>query len=257
MKHVTLLSPFLLAAVALGQEPEPKKAIPIPSESHLLEFERIILMHAPEDIRPMDFEIGKEKRRRRRGGADAVDVAITFQRARQPLPVSRKFVDAMVRSAETMPGSAWRLAQLTMVPADNKPDAKWTITKLVFTRDEGGPPPKTRSAPAHEALAQLTKTFDVAAQKGIAHRLTKVEFRDGRGKEASILRADFEVRGLRFRSGYVRIVKMFTDVARDPAGPFEGLLDARGEKLLDDPKAAGASYEICLSLRERSVETRE
>lgn len=255
MMHTTnsptlLLIPLLAGMTALAQEPAPNDPL-LPSESHLLQFERIILMGAPEGLEPTDFEIGKEQVRRQRRRQDAVDVAITFKRAARLLPVERGFVDAIVHSAETTPGSPWRLAQLTMTPASDEPDSGWIVSRLVFTRYMGGAAPSIRSAPAHEALSRASRIFATAAANGIVHRLTKVEFRDGRQKEASELRVDFAVIGERFRRGYVRIEKMFEDATETTAGPFAELLDARGERLLADPQTPGASYQVRLALRTR------
>jgi len=258
---------LLCAATCPGQDPATTPDALL-GESHRLHFERILLMHGPKGMGPMDFGISNESPRfakavdRRRVDLVGHDVSIQFMRASKPLPLDREYVEAIVRSTEATPGSPWRLTGLSMAVPSRFPEAGWLIDKMQFTRFLAGSSTPLASAPAHEALAILSANFAAADSLGIDYRLVAVHFDQierrlplGPRWRGSVLSIDFEMLGPRFRSGQARIAKMFADACADPAGPFENMWEGRGEILLEDRERMGASYQICLALRGQGQES--
>jgi len=268
---------LLCAAACPGQAPTAMACVSA-AESHLLYFERMLLMHGPEGIGPMDFSIGREEPRfekvRGQRNAELVgyEVSVRFLPAKKLDKKSRKTVGtrsrhkavllwdrdmlaALVHGVEATPGSAWRLTGLST--QSRGPDPGWLINELQFTRFDAGAPIRAEGALAHEALAIVNAKFDAATSMGIDCRvtgimLTPAEARGPRGErwQGRVLSIDFEVRGLRFRSGQARIAKSFRGVCLDPDGPFEHVWARRSEILLSDAETAGATYQLCLDLRD-------
>jgi hypothetical protein len=263
---------LLYAAACPGQDPTAMPCV-LAAESHLLYFERMLLMHGPEGIGPMDFSIGREdphfEKVRGQKNAELVgyEVSVWFLPAKKPPKQVRKTVGtlsrhkavllwdrnmlaALVHGVEATPGSAWRLTEL--VTQSRGPEDGWLIQELQFTRFDAGAPIRAEGALAHEALAIVNAKFDAATSMGIDCRVTSVMLMPvgTRGERQQVLSIDFEVCGLRFRSGQARIAKSFRGVCLDPDSPFERVWGGRSEVLLSDPETAGAAYQLCLGLRD-------
>ena len=269
MKKIPLLGPALLvwASVGLGQDaPAPENALA--TESHLLQFERFLMMHAPEELRPTDFSISRchelDSGRRPWG----YQLSIQFVRADKPLLLDRDYVLSMVHNVETSPGSTWRLRELEMRSRTTGGGVKWQLQQLKFWRPAEGlevfsSPPVLE--PVHTGLSGLHDIFALAADRGIAHQLTAIHYIDlsrasfvrrggvpaWQSAHKAELTVDFAVYGQRFRSGYVRIAKLFTDACARQEGPFVQWSEPRDEEILVDAGKTGASYSIELQMRAR------
>lgn len=269
MKKIPLLGPALLiwASVGLGQD-DPAPENELTTESHLLQFERFLMMHAPEDMRPTDFSISRCRVLDSGSRPWGYQLSIQFVRADKPLLLDRDYVLSMIHSVETSPGSTWRLGCLAMRSFTTGEGVKWELEQLMFWRPAEGlevfsGPPVLESA--QSGLSELHDVFALAADKGIAHQMTAIRYMDlsrasfmRRGgvpawesKHEANLTVEFAVYGERFRSGFVRIANLVTAACANQEGAFEEWREPRDEEILVDASKIGASYSIELQMRVR------
>ena len=98
-----------------AERAEPRRT-PESGESHLLFFERVLLVAGKDKLGRTEFEIGKEERRRSRKQPDEVRVQITFLSDRRsiPKPISLELLEGVVENAERTGDSPWSLSELKL-----------------------------------------------------------------------------------------------------------------------------------------------
>ncbi len=227
-----------------AERAEPRRT-PESGESHLLFFERVLLVAGKDKLGRTEFEIGKEERRRSRKQPDEVRVQITFLSDRRsiPKPISLELLEGVVENAERTGDSPWSLSELKLA----RSGGNWVVRKLTFMRHD--PPEDMPAESGHEILKGLRQAMDSVETRGVTYELQSISVgrRKSRGERELVL--EFDVVGERFRSGYVRLLHVFVEMCDAPEGPFQGLGDARGERLLPGTDVVGASYELRLRLR--------
>lgn len=255
-----------LAVLAAAQEP-PQAGKKAPSEAeksgrrqptltleedHRLFFERAILSCAQKDLRPTDFTIGYEREKvyRKRGGS-LIEVRIEFQRDQKPLPLSRSFVQEVIRAVETTGDSPWRLSQLRMEVTPSDPSL-WHVEDLVFRRGTGGVLDDVVGGPTG-VFDAFVATLDVVEKQGVDCSVTSINIsqRQARRGQAphALLTVDYLVAGERFRRDYVKIEKVLMKAIDDPDHPFAEFERPTTEKIVKADEPFAASYRVSLRVR--------